>query len=73
MLKKNEWFELCPRVADRVFCLLLPYCGFLALLPEGTGQIIEFYNLFLLLKIGFNSIDNTKTIFIWVNIPIIFK
>ena len=64
--------ELCPRVADRVFCLLWPYYGFWAFLPEGTGQTMEFYNLAPLLKIRPISIDTTITIFIFVNISIIF-
>ena len=68
---KNERFELCPLVADRVFRPLWPYYGFWALLPEGTGQTIEFYNSATFLKIIF-TIDNTITIFIRVNIPFFF-
>ena len=44
-----------------------------AFLPEGTGKSIEFYNLAPLLKIRPISIDNSITLFIWVNISIIFK
>ena len=72
MFMKNERFELWPRVGDRVFRLLWPYYGFLAFLPEGTGQTIEFYNLAPLLNITPIGIENTITIFIWVNVSIIF-